>query len=179
MFVIQLIYECLKWLVVSEIVMQDAAGVVGQRKRRPSSFPHGTLPLVEPGCASSAARSLAAGLLAAASSAACCCWLARCCFLRCVLLLACSLLLPLLLACSLLFPLLLACFLLLSCSLLLSVVCQLWPISDQCTIPIQGVANMSFIDAPTGSGTTTSRFDYYNQAAYVDSQVRHILRTGR
>ena len=55
---------------MSEIVVQDAAGVVGQRKRRPSSFPHGALPLVEPGCASSAAgwlaASSAAGLLGAA-----------------------------------------------------------------------------------------------------------------
>jgi len=39
----------------------------------------------------------------------------------------------------------------------------------------KGVPNMSFIDAATAQGTTLSRYDYYNQAAYVDFQVGRML----
>ena len=42
-----------------------------------------------------------------------------------------------------------------------------------------GVPNMSYIDAPTAYGTTNSRYDYYNQAAYVDSKARGHARTPR
>ena len=148
-------------------------GLLGKENDDPPAFPMvrflslslGVLPLL-------LARSLlacslllpllraAAGLLAAASSAACCCWLAHCCFLCCWLARCCFL------CCWLA-----SCCCLARCSFLWFVSCGL-----SLTSANQGVANMSFIDAPTGSGTTTSRFDYYNQAAYVDSQVRHIGR---
>jgi len=38
-----------------------------------------------------------------------------------------------------------------------------------------GEPNMTYIDAPTAQGTVHSRYDYYNQAAYVDHQVGRML----
>jgi len=38
-----------------------------------------------------------------------------------------------------------------------------------------GVPNMSYIDSATAQGTSTSRYDYYNQAAYVDSKVGEMM----